>query len=244
MTHDDLDGRVHGETDPRVEAEFDALMRDAERTYNAPPEPPDLDALWLSIEGALPAESAARPVLRVVRESDDARGTGASRRWKVARTWAFRAAVLLAGVAIGRVSNRIDLPDDARDAVVAVGARPAGTARVNVAELERQGTGAFLGRTAALLAELPDEMLAHRADPAFLARADALLLETRLLLDSPAAADPSLRSLFDDLEVVLAQVVRLRSDRDPTRADFLQQALDARDVLPRLRDAVADNAAD
>ena len=45
MTHDDLDDPTRGETDARAEAEFDALMRDAERTYNHPPEPPDLDAL-------------------------------------------------------------------------------------------------------------------------------------------------------------------------------------------------------
>ena len=31
---------------------------------------------------------------------------------------------------------------------------------------------------------------------------------------------------------------------DPTRIDFLHQALEQRDVLPRLRDAVAENAGD
>jgi hypothetical protein len=43
---------------------------------------------------------------------------------------------------------------------------------------------------------------------------------------------------------VLAQVVRLSADRDSTRIDFLNEALEQRDVLPRLRDAVADNAGD
>jgi hypothetical protein len=85
---------------------------------------------------------------------------------------------------------------------------------------------------------------ARRADPAYQTQADALLLQTRLLMDSPAAADPTLRSLFDDLELVLAQVVRLKADRDRTRVELLQQSLEQRDVLPRLRDAVADNAAD
>jgi len=39
-------------------------------------------------------------------------------------------------------------------------------------------------------------------------------------------------------------VVRLKADRDRTRVELLQQSLEQRDVLPRLRDAVADNAAD
>jgi hypothetical protein len=105
-------------------------------------------------------------------------------------------------------------------------------------------TSEYLGETAALLSALPSELRATRSDPAYLSRADALLLQTRLLLDSPAASDPALRSLFDDLEVVLAQVVRLHTNRDQTRIDLLNDALQQRDVLPRLRDAVAENAAD
>ena len=109
---------------------------------------------------------------------------------------------------------------------------------------DHEATTEYLGRIETLLAGLPDELRARRADPAYLSRADALLLRTRLLLDSPAAADPALRSLFDDLEIVLAQVVRLSADRDPMRVDLLTQSLEQRDVLLRLRDAVADHAAD
>ena len=70
------------------------------------------------------------------------------------------------------------------------------------------------------------------------------MLQTRLLLDSPATSDPALRMLFEDLEIVLAQVVRLQADRDPTRIDMLNQALEQRDVIPRLRSAVVDRIAD
>jgi hypothetical protein len=128
------------------------------------------------------------------------------------------------------------------DVVATAETRPSTAA--DRSEVDRVATTEYLGRTEALLAQLPAELEARRADPAYQTQADALLLQTRLLMDSPAATDPTLRSLFDDLELVLAQVVRLKADRDRTRVELLQQSLEQRDVLPRLRDAVADNAAD
>jgi hypothetical protein len=52
-----------------------------------------------------------------------------------------------------------------------------------------------------------------------------------------------MRSLLDDLELVLAQVVRLQNNRSTrTELDLISEALQQRDVLPRLRSAVADIA--
>jgi hypothetical protein len=236
--------------------EFDALMRDAARTYNRPRHDVDADALWRSIERALPPTSAERPALAVVRAEHDAPRRQTARRasaWTSA--WLRTAAVLLIGVAIGRVSARPDAaPASATGATVAgaPAARAVDDADVPAADVsgthvpghDREAASEYLARIEVLLAALPDELRARRTDPGYASRADALLLQTRLLLDSPAAADPTLRSLFDDLEVVLAQVVRLNASRDPVGVDFLNQSLEERDVLPRLRDAVADNAAD
>ena len=73
-------------------------------------------------------------------------------------------------------------------------------------------TSKYLGQTAALLIALPSEVRAGRADEQFVNRAGDLLSRTRLLIDSPAANDPRMRDLLEDLELVLAQVVRLQND--------------------------------
>ncbi|HEY4132485.1 MAG TPA: hypothetical protein VGM50_17875, partial [Gemmatimonadaceae bacterium] len=66
---------------------------------------------------------------------------------------------------------------------------------------------------------------------------------TRLLMDSPAATDPQMQSLLEDLELVLAQIVRLQNDPSRTDLDLINRALEQRDVIPRLRTAVADISA-
>ena len=46
---------------------------------------------------------------------------------------------------------------------------------------------------------------------------------------------------------MLVQVVRLEKERDPSRRtelELIQQALDQRDVIPRLRTAASEYAAD
>src|SRR5437868_4037942 len=67
----------------------------------------------------------------------------------------------------------------------------------------------------------------------------------RLLLDSPAALDPELKGLLDDLELVLAQIARLparpRGGRDASRSELelITRSLEQHDVVPRLRSAAA-----
>ena len=104
-------------------------------------------------------------------------------------------------------------------------------------------TSQYLGQTAALLIALPSEARSGHPDERFVARASELLTRTRLLLDSPAANDTQMRSLLEDLELVLAQVVRLQDGQDRTELDLINRALEQRDVIPRLRTAVADISA-
>jgi hypothetical protein len=66
-----------------------------------------------------------------------------------------------------------------------------------------------------------------------------VLSSTRLLIDSPAGRDPQMRSLFTDLELVLAQIVQLSGT--PLLAgerELIERAMRERDLLPRLRSAV------
>ena len=65
------------------------------------------------------------------------------------------------------------------------------------------------------------------------ARASDLLGTTRHLLDAPAARDPELHAVLEDLELVLVQLVRLQSARD--EAGFVRETLEHRDLPGRLR---------
>jgi hypothetical protein len=214
---------------------FDDLMRDAAHTYNRPPDLPPLEEMWESIE------QARRNQEQAVRHwGDQAIVVAPVKRTIFQQSWLRMAAMLVLGLGLGRASVAvISAPRTEATAVVEADFQPETT----VPQQYQLVTDHYLGQTAALLLALPGE-LSGKADATFANRADDLLLQTRLLLDSPATSDPALRMLFEDLEVVLAQVVRLQSDRDPTRIDLLNQSLEQRDLIPRLRSAVVDRIAD
>ncbi|HET9985299.1 MAG TPA: hypothetical protein VFQ38_16985 [Longimicrobiales bacterium] len=76
-------------------------------------------------------------------------------------------------------------------------------------------------------------------DPQLAAWARDVLSSTRLLLDSPAAGDPKIRGLLEDLELVLAQIVQLRPGGARSEdLQLIEHALTQRDVLPRIRTVV------
>ena len=94
------------------------------------------------------------------------------------------------------------------------------------------------GRVQTLLLSLPaDVREGHINDVAV--RAADLLVNTRLLLDSPAAEDPDLRLLLGDLELILAQAATLSPTRSADDVEMIQNAVNQRDVLLRLRAATA-----
>jgi hypothetical protein len=202
----------------------------AARGYNNPPElsKADLDAMWSGIE----SEAFARPSLAAPITSHQSPVTS---RWFPITRVAQMAAVLLLGVVIGRFVLPSEKP--VAESTIAMAADSS-----NIPEPYQATTTRYLGQTAALLVGLPSD--GSRADGANIGRAMDLLSTTRMLLDSPAASDPRLRSLLEDLELVLAQVVRLQAGQGGDELDFIRQALEQRDVLPRLRTAVADFSAD
>jgi hypothetical protein len=211
------------------EDRFDELMRDAVRTYNSPPETP-LDEMWQAIE-----------------ERRDLSVAKGGRRRSV--PWLQIAAALVVGIGIGRGSMMSGLRGSAGSSTVAINPSPAAaTEGVHVdtamSEAYQVATTRYLGQTAALLIALPSEVRAGRADQQFVARASDLLATTRLLIDSPASNEQSMRNLLEDLELVLTQVVRLHNNRSRFELDLINRALEQRDVIPRLRTAVADISAD
>ena len=71
-----------------------------------------------------------------------------------------------------------------------------------------------------------------------------VLSSTRLLMDSPAGRDTRMRSLFVDLELVLAQIVQLSgTPLDAGERELIDRAMRDRDLLPRLRSVVPAGSA-
>ena len=211
-------------TDDRLEE----LLRDAAHTYRNPPEP-DLDAMWSAID-----RRTWGP------------GHTVGRTWKTLNrvpAWTGIAATLLIGIAIGRASSMIGRHPAVIQQVATVASAKPARADSAVAIPYETETSQYLGQTAALLIALPSAMKGDRADGRLIARAGELLTRTRLLIDSPAARDPEMRGLLEDLELVLAQVVRLQENHSRTELDLINRALEQRDVIPRLRIAVADISA-
>ena len=96
----------------------------------------------------------------------------------------------------------------------------------------------YLARTEALLTDFHAESRGGRLDPRFLASAQDLLTTTRLMLDSPAADDPHLSALLQDLELVLAQIAQLpAAPGQQSDIDLINQGLTQHSVLTRLRAA-------
>ena len=58
------------------------------------------------------------------------------------------------------------------------------------------------------------------------------------MLDSPAADNPRLRSLLEDLELVLMQIAQLDAARNGHDRDLITQGMNQTNVLPKLRSAI------
>lgn len=65
-----------------------------------------------------------------------------------------------------------------------------------------------------------------------------LLSTTRLLMDSPAAEDPSRRQLLEDLEYVLAQIVLLDPNAPAEDRALVDRAIAREQVLTRIRSSI------
>jgi hypothetical protein len=192
------------------------LLQEASRSWRVPPEP-RVGEMWESIEAA----HFDRPRQRL------------TPRWWVLVSAV--AAALVFGVAIGRFSA----VDRAAQPQIAV-------SRAGFQEPYGRQTTELLGQTAVLLAALPRETSEGTGGQLFAAQAEQLLVTTRLLLDSPVAGDPRLRVLLEDLELVLAQVAQLpaASRRNAAELEIINEALEERDVVPRIRTAVASLSGD
>ena len=208
---------------------FDEVIRDLPRSFSNPPNPP-LDEMWAVIEDAHFNAPASIPRQRTM-------------KW-VAAPWLAAAAALVIGIGIGRYIPRGAAKTEGSPlpAVAAAATSVASPSQTSaVADAYRDETSRYLGQTAALLISLPAKDATGKTDASFAGKAADLLVTTRLLMDSPAAQDPKMRTLLEDLELVLVQIARLRGERSKSDLDLIHQAVEQGDVLSRLNSAVVTN---
>ncbi|MEO5818565.1 MAG: hypothetical protein ABIT20_25065 [Gemmatimonadaceae bacterium] len=255
--------------------ELDELLRDAASSYNTPPEPPR-EAMWDAI-------SRARDGAAVV-------PIGSPRplpRWIAAA--AGVAAVLVAGIVIGRASRGLETvatttslaptlnrdsnlvaqpgsPDviaapiesggtssgsESRPAPHRVAARAAAPQRgmprdrangandfSNDGAAYRLAVVEHLTRTEVLLTSFRAQERSGepaRIDAQFAALSRELLGTTRLLLTTRRGDDPNITRLLQDLEYVLMQLSQYANDGRRVDLDALNQSMDKRNVIPKLR---------
>jgi hypothetical protein len=205
-----MDGMMDQHEDPK----FEAWLKDVARTtYHAPRTTPR-EEMWARI-------NAARRTRHVIE----------LRPWM---RWAVAAAAVLAlGIGIGRWTvNQPTVP-------------PADVATLRDGEIDSLANQAYQVAATQYLSRTETFLTSFRADAnrsantARLARqARDLLTTTQLMLDSPAAADPRLRSLLEDLELVLTQISLLNPLEDGRDRDLITDGMNQSNVLPKLRSAI------
>lgn len=219
--------------------DFDNWLKKAARSYNEPPAP-DVNGMWAEIEQQHFVLPSTLPVLIAQASPTESRlGVRHTHWWN--QTWLRVAAALVIGVGVGRVSLSPAAP-----AVVASHVVPSSETRavqppVMLPALSAPAANKYLGETVALLASLQSDTRSARTDKQLIAGASDLLNTTRFLLDSPNSRNPNVRGLLEDLELVLVQIVQLSNDGTADDVNLIHQALEQRDVMPRLRNAVANN---
>jgi hypothetical protein len=195
--------------------QLDHILDRAGASYRPPPDP-DLEALWRGID-------ARR------------RRSRASNR-RTPLWWGARITGIAAALAIAFTLGRMSAGGPAADSPAPVSS--------SSQEMETPVTAVateLLGQTVVLLTALPEERSDSIPDQRFTQQAGALLTTTRLLLDSPAAAnDPRLHNLLEDLELVLAQIARLqKGGQARMELELITDALQQQDLVPRIRSIAA-----
>lgn len=145
------------------------------------------------------------------------------RGWRWVTPLAIAATAAIA-FSLGRVSVR---PAAEVAAVAPVAAAP-------VSEVAND----LLGQTVVLLSRLPQDPSLDAN--AFARQAGDLLVTTRLLLDAPdTQRNPTLAGVLRDLELVLAQVARLRDKTPSDELELITDAMRDQDLVPRIRTVAA-----
>jgi hypothetical protein len=202
---------MDGMIDQHEDPKFDQWLKERAKSYHSPL-PTPRDEIWNRIQDARRNRRVIelRPWLR----------------WAVAA-----AAVLILGIGIGRWT--------AHQPVVTVVA--ADSMAPGQSDLVYQVAATqYLSHTEAFLTSFRADVGSHGSahSTRFALQARDLLSTTRLMLDSPAGKDQRLRSLLEDLELVLVQISQLDPSHDGHDTDLIRQGMNQSNVLPKLRSAI------
>jgi hypothetical protein len=202
-------------TDQHEDPKFEAWLKDVARTtYHAPRTTPR-EEMWARI--AAERQQRAGRVIEI-------------RPWM---RWALAAAAVLAlGIGIGRWTAHQSTGTSTVTPVAAV--------NDSSRELAYQvAASQYLTRAEVFLTSFRADRKPNAADAArFASQARDLLNTTQLMLDSPAADDPAVRALLEDLELVLVQISQLGSRGEAQETDLIRQGMNRTNVLPKLRSAI------
>ena len=200
-------------TQEHEDPKFEQWLKDAAKSYHAP-HPTPREEMWARIEAARRHKHVVelRPWMR----------------WAIAA-----AAVLILGIGIGRWSaNQPAAVNGSSGTRVAASDSAPSDVVYQVAATQ------YLSRTEAFLTAFRADAPGRTSNARLARQARDLLTTTQLMLDSPAANDPRLRSLLEDLELVLMQISQLDAAHNGHDTDLITQGMNQSNVLPKLRSAI------
>lgn len=210
--------------------------------YNRPP-PTPREEMWATLEARLQAGGR--------QDADDGTVVPLRPRTRpVASGWWLAlaaSAVLAVGVGIGRWSSPTAGGPDAPAAMTASGAPAAERPGATQPAVGRWAAAQTLAESEPLLAMVRADVARGGVDAEVGDWARRLLGETRFLLDSGLPLDPQVRSLLEDLELILLQTSlvgdpQVSGPRAEEELELLRQGMDDKDVMTRIQ-AVLPTAA-
>ena len=196
---------------------LDEQLKDLASEYNRPPETPR-EEMWTAIQKTRVADRAPRRIA-----------------WKgLAWGGLAAAAVLVIGILIGTGIGRKGPETAANTGDTGVTIKPNDPDRAfKIAAVQ------YLGETEEFLTLFRADVRQGAVDPNAATRARQLLSSNRLLMDSPAAQDPEIGGLLEDLELVLAEIARVSgTETSQEEAGFIDDGIEEGGLLDRLRTAV------
>ncbi len=213
------------EHDDISEEKWTEAMRDLARDYNQPPMIVPRDAMWAAIEAG--------------------RRRGQPRTIMFVRRFAPLAAAAVVVLAVGIAVGRLSVSRLTTVASAPVTASPTPAPVPTMPDAYAVAATEQLVQVQALLTAFDANSRSSadnaKADAHLAAWARDLLSNTRLLLDSPAGADPHRKALLQDLELVLVQIAALSPDAATTDRAAIAQTLKDAQVLPRIQAAIPNN---
>jgi hypothetical protein len=210
--------------DDQMDRPLDEWITDAAQSYHEPPEPPK-EAMWQALQN----HRRARHVIPLRRG-----------RWVV---WSTAAAAAVAVLAIGIAIGMGLQTDGAGNPVVAVDPGPVTGDDRTASTALAITTANHLAQTETFLSLFRDEVRSGDRSDLASATARHLLATNRLISDTPVTADPALRALLADLELVLAQIAQLSGDSWEGETDLITDGLEQSAVLTRLQGLVPAGSA-